>query len=228
MDPETPSTIVVRNTQRGDFPYIADICRRVYPKTPPWSERELDSHLHVFPEGQFVAVETTRGAVVGMDAALIIHWHDYDLHASWRKFTDNGMFTNHNPQHGRTMYAAEIMVDPDVQHHHVGSHLYEHRRNLVRRLGLLRIRGGSRLRGYGRHATELSPHDYVLEVVNGRLHDPTLSFQLHEGFHVFGVVSGYLDDDPESMGYAALIEWMNPDIAQPQHTEGRDPRFIKA
>lgn len=228
MDPAPPPPVVVRNTRREDFSAIADICRKVYPKTPPWSERELDSHLRVFPEGQFVALDPERDAVVGMDAGLIIHWHDYDVHDSWRKFTGNGMFTNHDPRHGRTLYAAEIMVDPTFQHHHVGTHLYKERRSLVKQLGLVRIRGGSRLRGYGPHSGRMSAHDYVVEVVNGRLRDPTLSFQLHEGFHVFGVVSGYLDDDPESMGWAALIEWMNPDLAQPHHTEGRDARFVKA
>ena len=43
--------------------------------------------------------------------------------------------------------------------------------------------------------------------------DPTLSFQLKQGFHVLAVVSKYLRNDPESHGYAALIEWLNPDLA---------------
>jgi hypothetical protein len=52
--------------------------------------------------------------------------------------------------------------------------------------------------------------------VQGELSDPTLSFQLRRGFRVLATVSGYLRHDPESLGYAAVIEWLNPEVqAQP-------------
>jgi hypothetical protein len=38
----------------------------------------------------------------------------------------------------------------------------------------------------------------------------TLSFQLAQGFRVLGVVRHYIEADPESLGFAAVIEWMNP------------------
>lgn len=218
--------IRVRHTQEGDFLAISEICRRVYPCTPPWSDAELRAHQQRFPEGQAVAMEASQGRVVGMDASLIVDWHHYRFKDSWNEFTSHGTFANHDPK-GGTLYAAEIMIDPDWQHHHIGGLLYAERRALARRLSLLRIRGGSRLRGFGKHAGKLTPHDYVLEVVHGRLVDPTLSFQLHEGFHVMAIVSGYLDNDPESLGFAAVIEWLNPDLARPEHMDGRDPRFIK-
>ncbi len=224
---EFSEKIRVRNTREDDFPIITAISRKVYPCTPPWSEAELRVHQQCFPEGQFVAEATVSGKVVGMDAGLIIDWHHYHFKDNWSEFTAHGTFANHDPK-GRTLYAAEIMIDPDWQHHRIGGLLYAERRLLVRKLGLLRIRGGSRLRGYGLHATKMSAHDYVLEVIHGRLVDPTLSFQLHEGFHVMAVISGYLDNDPESLGYAALIEWLNPDLAKPEHSEGRDLRFVKS
>jgi hypothetical protein len=31
---------------------------------------------------------------------------------------------------------------------------------------------------------------------------------------VIGVISGYLRHDPESLGYAAVIEWVNHDVAR--------------
>jgi hypothetical protein len=76
---------------------------------------------------------------------------------------------------------------------------------------LLRIRAGGRLRGYHRHAATMSAREYVDAVVKGTLSDPTLSFQLAQGFRVLGVVKHYLEPDPESLGYAAVIEWLNPD-----------------
>jgi GNAT superfamily N-acetyltransferase len=200
----------VRQTRETDFPGIAALSSQVYPDSPPWNDVQLRSHLTVFPEGQLVAIERATGRVVGMAASLIVLWDDYDLHAPWRDFTATGMFTNHNPA-GRTLYGAEVMVHPDYQRRGVGGLLYAARRDLARRLGLMRIRAGARLRGYHRYAARLSPQEYVDRVVAGKLHGPTLSFQLRHGFRVIGVVSGYLRDDPESLGYAAVIEWLNPD-----------------
>jgi hypothetical protein len=39
------------------------------------------------------------------------------------------------------------------------------------------------------------------------------------------VVQGYLRHDPESLGHAAVIEWLNPQVARPEDAAGRDPRF---
>ncbi len=192
---------------------MIDLCSAVYPASPAWTAAHLESHLRVFPEGQFVAVERERGTIVGMAASLIVLWDDYTVSTSWRDFTDHGMFTNHDPARGRTLYGAEVMVDPRCQGMGIGTALYAAREALVRRLGLLRIRAGSRLRGYHRYADRLSPGEYVERVVAGELRDPTLSFQLHRGFRVLAVVSGYLRHDPESLGHAAVIEWLNPEVA---------------
>ena len=71
----------------------------------------------------------------------------------------------------------------------------------------------------------MSAEDYVVEVVHGRLNDPTLSFQLAQGFHVLAVVGGYFQGDPESEGWAAVIEWLNEDVADPEDYGQGDPRF---
>lgn len=219
---------VVRNTQAEDFAGIAKLTIETYPGSPPWKETQLASHLRLFPEGQFVAVETGNGQVVGMAASLIILWDDYSVNMNWGEFTSNGMFTNHDPANGRTLYGAEIMVKPALQRTGIGKKLYQARRELVERLGLLRIRAGARLRGYHRYARRMSAEEYTIRVIQGRLHDPTLTFQLRQGFHVLAVVSGYLRYDPDSRGYAAVIEWINQQVARPEDYAGRDPRFVRA
>lgn len=217
--------IAVRNTRPEDFPEIASLSRKIYPASKPWMDDQLASHLRVFPEGQFVAVERAAGRVIGMAASLIILWDDYEMSDTWRDFTDHGMFTNHDPFRGRTLYGAEIMVDPDLQGSGIGSVLYAARRELTERLGLLRIRATGRLRGYHRYASTMSAENYVHEVVRGRIKDPTLSFQIRHGFEVLEVVSGYLRNDMESLGYGALIEWLNIKVAGPQDYARRDSRF---
>ncbi|MGE5327109.1 MAG: GNAT family N-acetyltransferase [Deltaproteobacteria bacterium] len=217
--------IVVRETRTSDFQQVIDMCRSVYPESPPWTTEQLASHLRVFPQGQLVAAEEFTGRIYGMASSLIVHWDDYDLQTQWRDFTDNGMFTNHDPEHGRTLYGAEVMVHPAAQRRGVGSKIYKARRQLVERLGLLRIRAGARLRGYSKYAGRMSAEEYVLKVVNGELRGPTLSFQLKHGFHVLAVVPGYLRHDPESLGYAAVIEWINELVAKPEDCAGRSRRF---
>lgn len=209
----------VRNTTPSDYAAIGDLCRRIYPETPPWTPEQLGSHGRLFPEGQFVALLDDR--VVGMCASLVVHWDDYDTLDSWERFTNDGMFTNHDPVHGHTLYAAEAIVDPTIQHHGIGGALYAARRELVEGLGLRRIRGGGRLRGYHTYADRMDAATYVAEVVHGRLSDATLSFQLHEHFHVITVVPHYLQDDPESLGWAAVIEWLNPLQIRPEHVVDR-------
>jgi len=86
------------------------------------------------------------------------------------------------------------------------------------------------LRDYGvqgQLGLEKTPEEYVVRVTAGKLKDPTLTFQLKEGFEVLGVVSGYLHYDAESLGYAAVIEWINRQVAKAEDYAGRNPRFLR-
>lgn len=217
--------IVVRTTRPEDFDGIIALCQAVYPASAPWKREQLASHLEHFPDGQLVA-EAPDGEyrIAGMAASLIIRWDEYDVEASWPDVTDRGYFTNHDPE-GRTLYGAEVMVHPKMQRRGIGKRLYAARRDVARRFHLKRIRAGARLRGYHRYQDSLSPEEYVQRVVRGELRDPTLTFQLREGFRVFAVVHGYLRNDPESHGYAALIEWLNPEEATALDSATRAGRF---
>lgn len=214
-----PARVDVRATRPEDCARINEITRRVYGTN--WPAGTLEGHQKIFPEGQLVAVERDTGRIVGFAASLIIQWDEYEVDDAWRDFTDAGHFTNHDPVNGHTLYGAEVMVDPDARRLGIGSALYGARRELVRRLGLWRIRAHSRLAGYHRVAERMSARDYVRAILRGELTDPTLSFQLRWGFEVLAVVSGYLRTDPESLGYAALIEWVNEQAVPPGTTAHR-------
>jgi GNAT superfamily N-acetyltransferase len=219
--------VEVRLTRPSDFEPIVALSREVYTGSRPWSIGQLASHHAMFPEGQFVAVDRLRNTLLGMAASLIIAWDDYEPQGNWRDFTSDGYFVNHDPARGRTLYGAEVMTSPLAQGKGVGTALYAARRALAEQLQLLRIRAGSRLRGYGAVADRMSPEQYVLEVLRGERVDPTLSFQVARGFHVIDVVSGYLRHDAESLGYAATIQWLNPEIAQPEHYGVANPVFAE-
>jgi GNAT superfamily N-acetyltransferase len=216
--------IQVRPTQPTDFAAIEELCRMVYPESPPWTPELLGSTLEVFPAGQLVAMAEGHPGVVGIAASLIVTWDDYTIDASWRDMTAGGSFANHDPT-GHTLYGAEVMVHPAMRRRGVGRALYQARRELVRRLRLRRIRAGARLRGYHRVASRMTAEEYVQSVVRRELEDPTLTFQLKQHFRVLAVVSDYLKRDPESLGYAAVIEWINYQVARPKDYAGRDPRY---
>ena len=220
----------VRPMRPDDISAVVGLQRSCIPPPFPedllWTSEHLQAHLRVFPEGQLVAVSGEKKQIVGVASSLIVFWDDYEWDTAWRDFTDHGMFTNHNPATGKTLYGAEVMVHPAMQGKKIGRLLYRARRDLCRRLGLVRILAGARLVGYHRLADRLSPEEYVRKVVNGELFDKTLTFQLKRGFHVVTVVPDYLENDPFSLGYAAVIEWLNANVAESRHYECCDPRFL--
>ena len=56
----------------------------------------------------------------------------------------------------------------------------------------------------------MAAEEYVAKIIKGEIKDPTLSFQIKQGFRIIAVVDGYLEHDRESLGEAAIIEWLNP------------------
>lgn len=193
----------------ADIPAIIDLQRRVFPKMPPWTAKQLQSHLSIFPEGQAVAA-TPDGRILGSSSSLIIAWDAFDDLASWTEITARGTFTTHTPHRGKTLYGADIGVDPEARGLGVGSKLYEARKQLVKRLNLKRMVAGGRIPGYRDVADRMSAEAYVAEVIAGTRKDPVLSFQLKHGFIVNRLIPGYLGFDKASHGYGTLIEWINP------------------
>ena len=198
----------IRQISKSDIPAVIELEERVFPHMLAWTAEELTQHLSVFPEGQLVALDES-GKVIGSASSLIIDWDDYAESAKWSSITGYGSFATHNPL-GKTLYGADMCVDPSARRRGVGSLFYEARKKMVKELGLKRLLTGGRIPGYGEVAQTMTPQEYVAEVVHGRRKDPTLSFQLANGLIVLDVVPEYLED-PDSRGYATLLEWLNPE-----------------
>jgi hypothetical protein len=62
------------------------------------------------------------------DLAGFVHLLD-----NWETCTADGMFTNRDPVQGHRPYGAEIVVDPALQSHDIGSHLWWAQRALAER-----------------------------------------------------------------------------------------------
>lgn len=202
------TNITIRLMAAADFSEIVALQARVFPELLRWTGDELARHIAVFPEGQYVAVDDA-GKIVGSASSLIIDWDDYAESAKWSAITGYGSFGTHNPL-GKTLYGADMCVDPSMRRYGIGSLFYEARKKIVKERGLKRLLTGGRIPGYAEVAHEMTPQEYVAEVVRGRRKDPTLSFQLANGLIVLDVVPEYLAD-PDSRGYATLLEWLNPE-----------------
>jgi GNAT superfamily N-acetyltransferase len=204
----TDTDVIIRNTTPVHFDDIRELQRKVYPGLKPWSYEQLENHLKVFPEGQFVA--DLGGTIVGTSSSFVILWDEYGPDHNWKEITGAGMFSTHNPE-GKTLYGAEVCVDPDFRKKGIGQKIYHQRRELCTRLNLKRIIAAGRIPNYYLYANQMDPHTYCLKVIWGDIYDPVLRFQLSQGFQFCDIVENYLHGDSQSMEYASLIVWLNPD-----------------
>lgn len=206
--------VKVRNTKKEDIPKIVTLQKDSFPLLAKygniWHEEELLSHLDIFPKGQFVAVEPD-GTVVGSASTLIVTLESEYADHTWKEITADGMFTNHNPK-GDSLYGADISTHPRYRHEGIGSMLYDARKQLNIQLNLRRMISGGRLYNYCEYANHLSASEYASKVIEGKMHDPVLSFELANGFRFIKILSNYLDD-VRSLNYASFIEWLNPNYS---------------
>jgi len=198
----------VRQMTPDDFPAVIDLQVRAFPGLSPWRAEQLAQHLSVFPEGQLVASDLT-GRILGSASSLLIDWDDYAESANWSSITGHGTFDNHNP-YGKTLYGADLGVDPESRQQGIGALLYDARKKLIRERGIKRMLIGGRIPGYGAVADQMKAKAYVAEVAAGKRRDPVLTFQLENGLVILDVVPGYIYDT-ESRGFATVLEWLNPE-----------------
>ena len=202
------SPLKTRQARLTDIPGVLALQQRVYSSTPPWEPAKLQGQLAMFAQGQVVTERD--GMLIGYAGSLLVARDDRTEAHTWSEITGAGTLEHHNPA-GRTLYGAEIFVEPKDQGSGVGHLLYQARRKICKTINLRRIIACGRLPGYHQHAHALSAEGYAKRVVWGDLRDPVLSFQLREGFSYCGVVGGYIPEDDESCGFASIIVWRNPD-----------------
>ncbi len=219
-----PDGYVIRLMRDSDHAEVSAICATVYPTERPYTEAELRAHHALFPEGQFVVEHASSGTVAGAHFTLVVNMAHFHVDDSWEELTAGGSFSDHDPQ-GHTRYGADLFVHPGHQHHGLGRALTEATRGLVRDKGLWRMVGGSRMPGYGKVAGVIEPEEYIARVKRAEATDPVLTAHLHDGWDAITAIRGYLPHDAESAGWAAVIQWVNPESPPPPAVDlSRIPR----
>lgn len=156
-----------------------------------------------FPEGGFVVRDGDEIVAMGLGHRTTFDFdhpeHDLD-----------GVYTQHDPQ-GDWYYGTTIAVRPSHRGRGIGGKLYELRKDVARRQNLRGIVAGGVLPGFAEHRDSMAADEYIKRVSAGELYDPTLTFQIENGFRAHSVLTNYMDD-PTVGNNAVLIVWDNPDF----------------
>ncbi|MCM3337414.1 GNAT family N-acetyltransferase [Paenibacillus sp. MER TA 81-3] len=207
-----PRLVTLRNYTIEDTEALIDIQRDCFPPPFPselwWNAEQIANHARIFPEGALCA--EMDGVLIGSMTALIIQTDAYEKHLPWDKATDNGYIRTHHPD-GDTLYVVDISVRPDYRKCGIGKVMMQAMYAVVVHLGLKRLLGGARMPGYGRAAAQYSIEQYVEGIMEGKWHDPVVSFLLRCGRTPVAIVPDYLEDE-ESRNNGLLMEWRNPFI----------------
>ena len=172
------------------------------------TEEHYLSHCRIFPQGDFVALEGEK--VVGAGAGFFTNFDFEHPNHRFMEMIGNGHHSTHNPD-GEWYYGSDISVHPDYRGRGIGGMLYAARQGLVREYKRKGIVAGGTIPGYIHYKGKLNVPQYVEKVVAGEIFDPTLSFQLRNGFEVRGLIENYIED-AASDNWATLIVWENKEV----------------
>lgn len=231
MNDDADSTIDIVPSSAVRAEELAALMGEIF-ECEPTAENEIFTaamfryHQHLFPEGQFAAVDRAAGRVVGFTTSMRTGHDPQQPHRErWWQAIGSGWLTTHNPR-GEWMYGVETDVLAEYRSLGIGSRLMEARFNTLRRLNLRGMVAGSLIMDYGAVADEVPVEAYVQDVVAGRRFDTNLSKQLRKGFRVRGFIPNYVLDET-SRRWGVLIVWDNPDYRPdaraPRYTPERQP-----
>ena len=171
------------------------------------NEEDIKVYSNVFAEGFFVALDGDR--VAGQAAGIFLDFDFAHPQHTIAGITGDHQCANHNPE-GQWYYGTDMVVAANYRRRGIGSRLYEVRKDLVRRFNKRGIIAGGHLAGYGRYKDQMDTASYLQKVSERELYDPTLSFQMDNGFRLVTILHDYIRDQMTN-GDSALIVWDNPD-----------------
>ncbi|WP_348798235.1 bifunctional GNAT family N-acetyltransferase/carbon-nitrogen hydrolase family protein [Flavobacterium adhaerens] len=200
--------VELRNLKIEDYKELKKSMIQAYPgmEDPYWEQKDIENLLEIFSEGQLVIL--ADGKVVGSALSLIVDEVLVDKNPNYAKITGNYTFSTHNPE-GEILYGIDVFIHPEYRGLRLGRRLYDARKELCEQLNLKAIVFAGRIPNYSAHADKLSPKKYIEKVKKKELHDPVLSFQLSNDFHVIRIMKNYLEGDTGSKEFAVLLEWNN-------------------
>ncbi len=206
--------LTVRNATLADVDAIVDLSDRVY--TPigmdAYPRSAVVGQINNFPQGQMVVM--VGEVLVGYCATFRISGKLALKPHTWTEITGNGYASRHDIN-GDWLYGMEVCIDNAYRGNRIGQRLYNERKKLCQSLGLKGVVFAGRMPNLSKRLKKFKTvENYIDQVIHKKIKDPVLSFQLRNGFEIIDVIPGYLDEDKQSLGYAALLKWDNPKVPQ--------------
>lgn len=200
--------VELRNLQLSDYRELKNSMIEAYKNWSDsyWKENHIEKLLEKFPEGQLCMV--VDGKVVGSALSIIVDYKKYGDNHTYREITGDYSFSTHD-EDGDVLYGIDVFLHPDYRGLRLGRRLYDARKELCEQLNLRAIIAGGRIPNYLKYSNDYTPRVYIEKVKNKEIHDPVLSFQIANDFHVKKILKNYMPGDEESSGYATLLEWNN-------------------
>lgn len=202
------SQINIRAVRREDLAKIVLLSSKTYEASITTSIEALTGQFNRFPEGQFVVEAGDR--IIGHCATFIVKEELAFEDHTYSEITGGGFASRHDEE-GEYLYGMEVVVDEEYRGLRVGQRLYNARKALCKELNLKGIVFAGRMPNYAKKAKKVkSPKDYIQQVIDNKIKDPVIGFQLRNGFKFIKILKNYLINDIESGKNAAFMLWENP------------------
>ena len=196
----------IAEIKKKDYPQLKLLMDRVYANLGgAWSKTTVHTLIDSFPEGQIALFDHDK--LIGMVLTMRVNYQRFSNPHTYDDLLGQREIIKDDPK-GDAMYGIDALIDPDYRGYRLGRRLYDARKELCRQMNFRAILAGGRIPRYHDHQ-DLTPGEYIDAVEAREIYDPTLSFQLSNGFIVKRILTGYLPDDKQSKGFATLLEWAN-------------------
>lgn len=189
---------------------VAAIEKEIWPATESLQapKEKFESRAAIFPEG-FLLISTPQLGLAGVSTAEIIDYNPEHPPISWEEITDNGWIRNtHNPN-GDALYLVSVGAKSGFG---VGTKLVQEQINLAKKLNLKYLVLGARIPEYHQYHQQhpqTSINEYLSLEKEGKPYDPEIRFYSRCGLKVKKIIPNYMEDDPESEHYGAIMVWEN-------------------
>lgn len=205
---------------------LAELELLSFPTADPvdlYNADELAVLAQEFPSGTVVGFDGPgREQPVAAGLGLRVHFDFDNPQHNLKTFFEDAPTNSGDDPTGPWYYGTDIVVSPSYRRRGIGRELYDLRKQICNDLGLAGIVAGGVIPGFAEHKHLMSADDYIAEVRAGRLYDPTLTFQLENGFEALCALSNYMTD-PAVDSWASLIVWHNPSYSPSNNTESNNP-----
>lgn len=179
-----------------------------------YNRTELEVLASDFPEGGFVGFDgDDRTSPVAAGLGVRTHFDFDNPQHNVKTFFDDAPTESGDDPQGPWYYGTDIVVRPEYRRRGIGKELYDLRKGICGTLNLAGIVAGGVLPGFAEHKDSMTADEYIVKVKAQELYDPTLTFQLENGFEAPCALADYIKD-PAVDNWASLIVWHNPDYTK--------------